>query len=91
METVTLKTLPFWARVGQIVTVVIEKDTVKITCEYSYLEQENCLSILDPSRASVADKKLSLLAFILRINAFRPYMFCRRVVRKIKYFLRKGK
>lgn len=88
VDTITLKSLSYWARVGQIVTAVIERGRVRSSWKYSFLEKENRLSLLGASETRIADKKLRLLSVVLQYNLYRPYLLCRRcigpLVRKLR-------
>lgn len=88
VDTVTLKTLPYWARVGQIVTSSISDGKVSCSWRYSFLDKKNRLSILNETKAEEANKKLAPLSFLLQFHLYRPLILVRS---RIGAFIRKFK
>ena len=84
VDCVTLKTLPYWARVGQIVTSRLSNNSVVSDYRFSYLDKNNCLSLLDKEKSHDATKKLEGLSWLLKTGFWRPGMFVRRIFNSIR-------
>ena len=83
VDCVTLKTLPYWARVGLIVKIRIDSKNVNSSFSFSYLNNNNCLSLLDENRSIEAQKRIGRLSFLLTVKLYRPYMLANRMVKSI--------
>lgn len=83
VDCVTLKTLPYWARVGLVVKTQIGPETVYSDYHFSYLDKNNCVSLLNVSESDTAESKLRGLSFLLAFRLYRPYMFVNRAVKSI--------
>ena len=83
VDRVTLKTLPYWARVGQIVISQINNDHVISNYHFSVLNKDNCITLLDDRRSKEATKKIKRLSWILKLGLYKSYMFFRKVFRFI--------
>ena len=83
VKCVTLKTLPFWARVGLIVRSTLDESDPELCAvsnySFSYLNGSNCISLLDNRESRIAKRKIVFWAMLIRSGFFRPYMFLRRV------------
>ena len=66
VDCVTLKTLPFLARVGMIVTSEIENRSVKSSYVFSYLNEKNCLELLDSTRTKQVQNKIGRIRLLLK-------------------------
>ena len=88
VDCVTLKTLPYWARVGQIVICQLSKNSAVSNYRFSYLNKDNCLTLLDESKSKDATKKLKGLSWLLKFRLYKPYMFVRRVYQSILFRLK---
>ena len=75
---VTLKTLPYWARVGQIVKCQMDNSHVVSDYRFSFLNESNCVTLLDEGRSKEATIKTKQLIWILKMGLYKPYMFVRR-------------
>lgn len=84
VDCVTLKTLPFLARVGQIVKSHIDKDCVVSEYRFSYLNKDNCLTLLDESKSQDVNNKIKGLSWLLKMRLYKPFMFGRRVCKSIR-------
>lgn len=88
VDCVTLKTLPYWARVGQIVICQLNKNSVVSNYRFSYLNKDNCLTLLDEKKSQDATKKLKALSWLLKMRLYKPFMFGRRVCNSIRVRIR---
>ena len=86
---VTLKTLPYWARVGLVVKSQINSNTVISDYHFSYLDKDNCLGLLDEIRNKEARRKLYFLTWLLKTQLYRPYMYVRKLNHSLSIRLRK--
>ena len=86
---VTLKTLPYWARVGQIVKSQICNNSVISAYRFSYLNKDNCLTLLDERKSEEANTKLEGLSWLLKMRLYKPYMFVCRVFNSIRVRLKR--
>lgn len=88
VDCVTLKTLPFLARVGMIVTTEIENNSAKSSYIFSYLNGENCVETLDKGKTVDVQMRMSKIRISLKWNVYRLYLFVSRyknaVVRRLK-------
>lgn len=83
---VTLKKLPYWARVGQIVVSQICEDEVVSKYRFSYLNKDNCLTLLNGKKSGEAEKKIKALSWLLKRGLYSTYI---AVHGKMSKFLRK--
>ena len=84
VDCVTLKTLPFLARVGMIVTSSIEDTSIKTGYVFSYLNKENRIELLDENKSQNLRKSIRKIEVLLNKNLYQPYSFylrCRKSVR----------
>ena len=79
VDRVTLKTLPYWARVGMIVTAKLDGKRVESCYRFSYLNKKNCLTLLDEHKSMEATKRISRLSWVIKHRLFKPYMLARSV------------
>lgn len=84
VDTVTLKTLPYWARVGQIVISILKKNKAKSSWKYSFLGKSNQISLLDESRTSIAEKHIYWQSILIRLNLYYPGNLIKAFARKLK-------
>ena len=89
VDRVTLKTLPYWARVGQIVKSQISNNSVVSAYRFSYLNKDNCLTLLDERKSKEANTKLKGLSWLLKMRLYKPYMFVCRVFNSIRVRLKR--
>ena len=83
VDCVTLKTLPYWARVGLIVETHIDTNSAISDYRFSYLDENNCLKLLDENHSKEANKKLSFLTILLKSRLYILYMFFGRIVNSV--------
>lgn len=74
VDCVTLKTLPFLARVGMIVTTELNKTSAKSKYVFSYLNKNNSIELLDIHKSKEMEKSISLLSCVLKWNVYRYYL-----------------
>lgn len=84
VDCITLKSLPFLARVGMIVTTEIEGDEIKSFHEYSYLNNDNTLSLLDRERSAAIDKELGWRKVLLKSHLYQIFMWTKIKLYAIK-------
>ena len=89
VDCVTLKTLPYWARVGQIVKSQICNNSVISAYRFSYLNKDNCLTLLDERKSEEANTKLEGLSWLLKMRLYKPYLFVCRVFNSIRVRLKR--
>ena len=87
VDCVTLKTLPYWARVGMVVSAQIDSGTVRSKYRYTYLDKNNCLVLLDEERSKDAANKLKWLSCLLRWRLYKLYVLVRRAISRFKRLL----
>lgn len=83
VDCVTLKTLPFLARVGMIVTTEIENRSAKSEYIFSYLNEKNCIELLEKKKAEKIQKSSNKSIVFLKWNCYRQFMFlvkCKRAL-----------
>ena len=81
VDKVTLKTLPYWARVGMIVTAELDRRHVSSIYQLSYLNKNNVLTMLDERKSKEAKRVINRLSWLIKHKLYRPYMW---VIRKVK-------
>lgn len=74
VDCVTLKTLPFLARVGMIVTTEIEKNKAKSKYVCSYLNNNNCIELFGEERTKKIKHSISRLSLALNMNQYKNYL-----------------
>ena len=84
VDCVTLKTLPFLARVGMIVNTGITDCSVKSKYVFSYLNKNNCLEILDKVKSEELNKVLGKNKLWLENGLYSSYSQIRRFLVKVK-------
>lgn len=87
---VTLKTLPFLARVGMIVTTEIGYQAAKSKYVFSYLNEKNCVELLDADKYEKVQKPISKLSIALSWNCYRYYLKITRFTHRLKKKLTKN-
>lgn len=83
VDCVTLKTLPFLARVGMIVTTEIENRSGKSKYIFSYLNEKNCIELLEKKKAEKIQKSSNKSIVFLKWNCYRQFKFlvkCKRAL-----------
>ena len=80
VKSVTLKTLPFWARVGLIVDADIEDTGTVSTYSFSFLNASNCVRLLEDEKCVIANRKISHVEKWIRTGLYRPYYVFRKVI-----------
>lgn len=86
VDCVTLKILPYWARVGQIVESQLNKDSAVSNYRFTYLNKDNCLTLLNEKKSGEAEKKIKALSWLLKRGLYSTYI---TVHGKLSKFLRK--
>ena len=72
---VTLKSLPFLARVGMIVTSKIENNSVSSSYMFSYLNDNNCIEVLDKNRSREMEASIHVVGKYLSGSFYAAYLF----------------
>ena len=94
VDCVTLKTLPFLARVGMIVNTEITDQTVNSKYVYSYLNKNNCLELLDKAKSDDLNRTICRNGFWLEKGLYGSYSQARtmlvKVKSKVKQLIRRG-
>ena len=75
VKCVTLKTLPYLARVGMIVTSKIDENTTTSTYVFSYLNKENCLELLDEDRSKKLRETIKKIETRILNGSYRFYFY----------------
>lgn len=89
VDCVTLKSLPFLARVGMIVTSEIDGTRVKSSYIYSYLNKDNVLSVLGNEKSVSVEKELSKRKFLLQNQCYIAFMWTKLNLSAMKYRIKK--
>lgn len=89
VDCVTLKSLPFLARVGMIVTSEIDGTRVKSSYIYSYLNKDNVLSVLGNEKSVSVEKELSKRKFLLQNQCYIVFMWTKLNLSAMKYRIKK--
>ena len=88
VDQVTLKTLPFLARVGMVVMSDLDHGRARSDYFLTYLNQENAIELLELSQAKRLMRTIDRMRRPLRCNCYRLYRFAlrlrRSVARKLK-------
>lgn len=84
VNTLTLKTLPYLARVGMIINTCINCSKIISSYRYTYLDKENCLQLLDEERTNDLNKKLRKLELPLKYNYYSFYKMYKKGFRSVK-------
>lgn len=79
VDCVTLKTLPYLARVGMIVTSEIDENYICSSVILSYLDKENRIELLDENKSKDIQKTLRRICFWLDLGLYRPFSFSLRI------------
>lgn len=79
VDTVTLKTLPYWGRIGMIVCSTIIESSVISDYYLTYLGRNNCLELVNAQQDRSIRKQLSWITSLLRLNLYRPFMLARHM------------
>lgn len=80
VDKLTLKTLPFWARVGQVVEAQLSVGQVLSRYKFTYLDNNNCLSLLNNYQSSEVDNKIKGISLLLKFGVYRQYMLGRKAI-----------
>ena len=93
VKRITLKSLPYLARVGMIVSSVLDGDTCESSFVFSYLEKDNRIVLLDKGRSSKILKSIGRIGRVVKNRClYSPYVFvskCRNaLVVRVRSFLR---
>ena len=89
VDCVTLKTLPFLARVGMVVTTEIENHSARSNYVFSYLNDRNCLELLDNNRSMQVQKKLNRIMVLLKWRLYQLFIHGKAMGRVMVNVLRK--
>ena len=84
VECVTLKTLPFLARVGMVVNTEITEQTIKSKYVYSYLNKNNCLELLDKAKSEDLDRMICMNGVWMEKGLYGSYSQARMLLVKVK-------
>ena len=71
---VTLKTLPYLARVGMIVSSTLTKSSVKSDFILSYLDEKNSITLLEKEKGKIILNSLSSIGRALSWNRYRIFL-----------------
>ena len=74
VDQITLKTLPFLARVGLIVSSELKQGSVKSESTLSYLDENNCITLLEESKAKDIQKSIAGIHRALSWNKLELYL-----------------
>lgn len=74
VDCVTLKTLPYLARVGMIVITEIGNSNTKSKYVFSYLNNDNRIELLDKERSKEIQHSISKLSIVLKWNQYKKYL-----------------
>ena len=91
VHTITLKALPYLARVGMIVNTCINGSTIISSYRYTFLDNENYLQLLDEQRSNDLNGKLRNLELPLKYNYYSFYKIYKKGFRSVKNKLKKIK
>lgn len=86
---VTLKTLPFLARVGLVVTSELKESSAKSVGTLTYLDENNCITMLEDSKAKSIHRSIAGIRFALSWNKLELYMKIIKFRKVITSLLRK--
>ncbi len=76
VKRITLKSLPYLARVGMIVSSVLDGDTCESSFVLSYLEEDNRIVLLDNERSLKIRKSIGRIGRLVETRCFYgPYVF----------------
>ena len=81
VDCITLKTLPFYARVGMIVNARIESNVVVSNYTFNYLEKNNTLSVLKKVKSKELEKKLQWICWLMKIRVYPIYWNVYRIIK----------
>ncbi len=87
VEQVTLKTLPYLARVGMIVSSELTESTVKSNYVLTFLDEKNIVTLLDERAAKDIRDSIRGIHYALSLNLYRLYLRLVRIVSKIRRLL----
>ena len=80
VDRITLKTLPFLARVGMIVVAELKDGLIRYHYKLSYLGKNNVLGLLDDKNNVLLEKKIHTIAIPLRFNMYSAFLLCKRSI-----------
>ena len=84
VDCVTLKTLPFLARVGMIVTTEIGDQAAKSKYVFSYLNNKNYIELLDADKYERIQKPIAKMNIALNWNSYRYYLKLTHFIYRLK-------
>ena len=96
VDRITLKTLPFLARVGMLVRTRIDGRTAKSDYILSYLNESNCVELLASNKVKEIKSALRRIIIPLKWNCYGLFSFARRCslslsIRMRRFFLHNRK
>lgn len=83
VDCVTLKTLPYLARVGMIVTTTINGG-IHSKYVFSYLNKNNQLALLGDIQSKKIRYRIESIALWLKLHLYQPYTFAHRILLSIR-------
>ena len=84
VDCITLKTLPFLARVGMVVNTEITEQTIESKYVYSYLNKNNCLELLDKAKSEDLDRMICKNGVWMEKGLYGSYLQARMLLVKVK-------
>ena len=84
VDRVTLKTLPYLARIGQIVEAQLEDGKIVTHYNYSYLNINNSLSLLGAERSQEIDRRIGFISRMLKYRYYRMFILVRKVLLTVR-------
>ena len=88
VDKVTLKTLPYLARVGMVVISHINCSVVKSECVLTYLNANNCIELLEKGKADNLNRLLHKMGVSLKWNLFQLYLKSAKYKQRAKKMLK---
>ena len=93
VKCITLKLLPYLARVGMIVKSEINNGPVRSGYVFSYLNEDNCIELLDKENSKCMQKAINKVELPLRRNCYLIYLkyskFKNWIAPKVKSLIRR--
>lgn len=87
VDQITLKTLPYLARVGMLIECKIG-DYISLTPHYTYLNNQNTLEFLEKKQVQNIERKLKRIQYLIEINIYIEYVFIKSFIIKCINYLR---
>lgn len=88
VDQITLKTLPYLARVGMLIDCKLY-DSVNLETTYTYLNNQNTLEFLNKNQVSDIERKLKKIQYLLEMNIYKEYMFIKSFLIRCFNYLQK--